>query len=143
MEKSPESFQRFDSLVRSERYFTATLLPAVLFHNDRKGVQCFVNLVDAKTNTERNESGERVTKGAPQYDFQDVEVITEFHIARDLQFAHLPLAANVEPSEEDEPERRDAPDVVIRAGRELVVCEGKFFSDFNASDLNNQPCLSG
>jgi hypothetical protein len=72
--------------------------------------------------------------------FQDVEVITEFHIARDLQFAHRPLAANVEPSEEDEPERRDAPDVVIRAGRELVVCEGKFFSDFNASDLNNQLC---
>ncbi len=140
MEKSQESFQRFDSLVRSERYFTATLLPAVLLHNDRKGVQCFVKLVEAKTKTECNNLGERGPKSAPQYDFQDVEVITEFHIVRDLQFAHLPLAANVEPSEEDEPERRDAPDVVIRAGRELVVCEGKFFSDFNVSDLNNQLC---
>jgi hypothetical protein len=142
MEKSPESFQRFDSLVRSERYFTATLLPAVLFHNDWTGFQCFTKLVDATveatTKTECNKLGERGSKGTPQYDFQDVEVITEFHIARDLQFAHLPLAANVEPSEEDEPERRDAPDVVIRAGRELVVCEGKFFSEFNVTDLNNQ-----
>src|SRR5947209_8233478 len=100
METSLAGFQRFDSLIRSERYFTATLLPAVLFHNDRKDVQCFVNLVDAKANTERNELGERVTKGVLQYDFQDVEVITEFHIARDLQFARRPLAANVEPSEE-------------------------------------------
>jgi hypothetical protein len=113
MEKSPESFQRFDSIVRSERYFTATLLPAVLFHNDWKGLQCFVELVEATAKTECNKSGVRGSKGAPRYDFQDVEVITEFHIARDLQFAHLPLAANVEPSEEDEPERRDAPDVVI------------------------------
>jgi hypothetical protein len=112
----------------------------MLFHNDRKGVQCFVNLVDAKTSTERNEFGERVMKGVPQYDFQDVEVITEFHIARDLQFAHRPLAANVNPSEEGEAERRDAPDIVIRAGHELVVCEGKFFSNFKASDLNNQLC---
>lgn len=140
METSPASFQRFDSLVRSERYFTATLLPAILFHNDRKGVQCFVNLIDARANTERNELGGRVTKGVPQYNFQDVEVITEFHIARDLQFARRPLATNVEPSEEGEAERRDAPDIVIRAGAELVVCEGKFFSTFNASDLNNQLC---
>jgi hypothetical protein len=74
MEKSPKS-QRFDSLIRSERYFTATLLPAVLFHDNLKGVQCFVKLVDttvdATTKTERNSLGERVKlMDAPLYDFQ-------------------------------------------------------------------------
>jgi len=45
--------KRFDDLVRSERYFTATLLPAVLFHRNFLGVQKFVELIDAKASTER------------------------------------------------------------------------------------------
>jgi hypothetical protein len=132
---------RFDDLVRSERYFTATLLPAVLFHNNLDGVRSFTDLVEQKATTERNQSGERVKpKGTVNYDFQDVEVITEFHIARDLTFARLPPEdANAEASEEDEP-KKDAPDVVIVAGRELVVCEGKFFSDFTVQELNKQLC---
>jgi hypothetical protein len=132
---------RFDDLVRSERYFTATLLPAVLFHKNLDGVRSFTDLVEQKATTERNQSGERVEpKGTVNYDFQDVEVITEFHIARDLKFARLPPEdANAEASEEDEP-KKDAPDVVIVAGLELVVCEGKFFSDFTVQELNKQLC---
>ena len=129
---------RFDDLIRSERYFTATLLPAVLFHKDLEGVKRFVELVEKNATTECNRSGERERKGETKYDFQNVEVITEFHIARDLAFAGQQLEVSVGSSEEGNPERRDAPDVVIVAGRELVVCEGKFFSDFNAHDLNNQ-----
>jgi hypothetical protein len=76
-------------------------------------------------------------KDPPQYrDFQDVEVITEFHIARDLEFEDL-LEINDKSSEEGEPER-SAPDVVIIAGQELVVCEGKFFNGFNPKKLGEQ-----
>lgn len=136
--ESSEDNLRFDDLVRSERYFTATLLPAVLFHNDLEGLRRFVELVEKKATTERNPSGDRVPKGATTYGFQNVEVMTEFHIARDLKFARLtPEEANAEPNEEDEP-KKDAPDVVILAGQELVVCEGKFFSDFNIGVLNKQ-----
>jgi hypothetical protein len=82
--------------VRSERYFTATLLPAVLFHNNMEGVQHFVGLVDNDARSERNSSGEPSEMGAPEYgNFRDVEVITEFHIARYLTFAGLRLEANV------------------------------------------------
>jgi hypothetical protein len=144
-EKSGD-FRRFDDLVRSERFFTATLLPAVLFHKDLQGVQRFLELIDQKATTECDRSGTRGSKGATKYgDLKDVEIITEFHIARDLNFAGLPLAANVawtaepaEPDEEGEPEQLAAPDVVIMAGEELVVCEGKFFSTFNAQVLNDQ-----
>jgi hypothetical protein len=125
---------RFDDLVRSERYFTATLLPAVLFHNDLQGVKQFIDLVEEKATGQHNRAGVQEPKGTTEYDFQDVEVITEFHIARDLTAAALPLFAKIpdEESEPDsEPERRDAPDLVIIAGHGLVVCEGKFFSDFN------------
>ena len=98
MENSAESsgkscnYRRFDDLVRSERYFTATLLPILLFHNNMEGVRQFVELVDRKAKTERDSSGEPMReKGTPEYNhFEDVEVITEFHIARDLKFAGLP-----------------------------------------------------
>ncbi len=133
---------RFDDLVRSERYFTATLLPAVLFHNNLEGVRRFIELVDKNARTEHAKSGEIIReKDTPDYnDFKDVEVITEFHIARDLEFANLRLEANIRPTKDNEREKRDAPDVAIVAHRELVVCEGKFFSDFNTKDLNEQLC---
>jgi hypothetical protein len=132
------NFRRFDDLVRSERYFTATLLPLLLFHNKMEGVQHFVGLVEGKATTECDGSGKRRPKGPTQYDFKDVEVITEFHIARDLKAAHLlPDEAHVEPSEEDQRDHEDAPDVVIVAGKELLVCEGKFFSFFSKSDAND------
>ena len=149
------SFRRFDDIVRSERYFTATLLPLLLFHNKMEGVRRFVDLVEENARTECNRFGVRGLKGTTEYNYQDVEVITEFHIARDLIFAGLPLddtacrggegasaeppreARDVAPREGGEP-KKDAPDVVIVAGRELVVCEGKFFNGFNTTDLNEQ-----
>jgi hypothetical protein len=112
--KTSGKVKRFDDLVRSERYFTATLLPAVLFHRNLLGVQKFVELIDARASTERDRSGKRRSKRTPNYkNFQDVEIITEFHIARDLKFAGFRLEPNAIPSEDDERERRDAPDLVI------------------------------
>ena len=83
MEKLPESFQRFDSLVRSERYFTATLLPAVLFHNNLEGIRHFVELVDKATKTERNRIGDCIEpKGPPKYDWTERLRRREESIAR-------------------------------------------------------------
>jgi hypothetical protein len=139
---------RFDDIIRSERYFTATLLPALLFHEGEngKGVEAFVDLVEKRATTERTRDGAPKTKDVLNYEYEEVEVITEFDIARDLRYAELKLEANLSPetgveqNEEGEPERerRDAPDIVIVAGPELVVCEGKFFSAFNIGALNNQ-----
>lgn len=125
--------ERFDDLCRSERYFTATLLPAVLIHNDFAGLRSFIGDVDKKAKRERFEPGDPVARDNPNYDFQNIELITEFHIWRDLNFANLPLP-------QDAPEKRDAPDLVILAGQELIVCEGKFFSEFGRHDLNQQLC---
>jgi len=138
-----EDSVRFDDLVRTERYFTATLLPIMLFHNNLDGVQQFCTLVDGQAKTEYNKLGKQDPMGTPNYDFDNVEVITEFHIARDLKFAGLQLEPNVGPSEEGEaklaaPEVLAAPDVVIVAGKELLVCEGKFFNGVNIKDLNEQ-----
>jgi hypothetical protein len=43
---------RLDELVRTERYFTAMLLPTILLHNEFDGARQFVELLDKKARTE-------------------------------------------------------------------------------------------
>ncbi len=123
---------RFDALVRSERYFTATLLPAILLHLP-DGLDAFLDLIDRKARLANSQATERDAMGnarprfarRPAWSQENVEIITEFHIGRDLAFANrLAIKSG---SDEGPPERRDAPDVVIVLDDELVVCEGKFF----------------
>jgi hypothetical protein len=132
---------RFDDIVRSERYFTATLLPAILFHDGLGGLDAFLALLDDAARDGEMTQHDRLDKvvprprGKPTWSKKSVEVITEFHIARDLRFARL-LHTEAAPSVEAE--KRSAPDVVIVLDDELVVCEAKFFDAPSMSKLNAQ-----
>ena len=111
---------RFDDLVRTERYFSATLLPAILFHRideAQDGLKAFLRL----TSKSVQETGKSQVNWDPPsvLEADEIEVITEFHIARDLEHADLPLG-------ETETSKRDAPDLVIIVADHLLVCEAKF-----------------
>lgn len=130
------TMDRFDDCVRSERYFTATLLPLILFHDDFRGLRRLVELIEQRTSTEHDGHGAVRAKRAPDYRFDDVELITEFHIARDLShYGGVLAAADAGASG---PEKRDAPDLVIMLGREAIVIEAKFFVMFSLADLQQQ-----
>ena len=92
--------------------------------------------------TERDRCGKRTLRPNRQvpWSLDSVEIITEFHIARDLMFAdRLSPAVLISPEDQaTEPERHDAPDLVIVLDNELVVCEGKFFDDHSSASLNAQ-----
>lgn len=128
--------ERFDDCVRSERYFTATLLPLILAHDEFRGARRFVELVEARARTERDPSGLTRPKQPAAYAFDDLELITEFHIARDLGHYGHPLAPGETGA--DTVERRDAPDLVLVLGRELVVVEAKFFSTWQPTEFQTQ-----
>ena len=135
------TLNRFDDRVRSERYFTATLLPAILLHDNFRGLRAFLALLEDRailrngSPTERGPDGEAVPRLQQTLTWspETVELMTEVHIARDL--AQLPSPSWGESSE---PEKRDAPDLVIVLDGELVVCEGKFFGKYNLNALNAQ-----
>jgi len=115
----------FHDLVRTERYFSATLLPAILFHRideAQDGLKAFLRL----TSKSVQDTGKSQVNWDPPsvLEADEIEVITEFHIARDLEHADLPLG-------ETETSKRDAPDLVI-------VCEAKFFTKCSPSDINPQ-----
>ena len=149
-ERTAENW-RFDDIVRSERYFTATLLPAILFHDfhdSGSGLNAFLDLVRSKALTRGRQPTERDSPGnavpredrRPTWSAETAEIITEFHIARDLRFARMLARADAVPPAdgETEPERRDAPDLVIVLDDELIVCEGKFFDARYLATLNDQ-----
>lgn len=129
---------RFDDCIRSERYFTATLLPYLLLHDGFSGLQAFVELLESRTASEHDGAGKKQPRITPQFDFSDPELITEFHIARDLHHYGGSLASSSSEYLEEGPEKRDAPDVVIVLGKEMIVVEGKFFVGFSVSDLQSQ-----
>ena len=123
---------RFDDVVRTERYFSATLLPAILFHRideDQQGLKAFLRLATRAV----RETGRLKAHWTPPSVLRedDLEVITEFHIARDLKHAQQPLA-------EPEPSKKDAPDLVIVVAGHLIVCEAKFFTSCSPDALNPQ-----
>ncbi len=127
---------RFDDSVRSERYFTATLLPLILFHDEFTGLRSFVELIESRAVSERDRNGAKQEKSAPVYDFSDPEIITEFHIARDLHHYGGSLSPSEEQDNEKGIEKRDAPDLVIVLGREMIIVEAKFF--VNSSPIGLQ-----
>ena len=135
------TLNRFDDRVRSERYFTATLLPAILFHDNFRGLRAFLALIENRAilrnglPTERGPDGEAVPRPRRTLTWspETVELMTEVHIARDL--VQLPSPSW---GETLEPEKRDAPDLVIVLDGELVVCEGKFFGKYSLNTLNTQ-----
>jgi hypothetical protein len=131
---------RFDDRARSERYFTATLLPLLLFHDNMRGLHCFIDLIEKKVKekarVERSGGGAEVERSSRKYDLNYFEVITEFHIQRDFRhYAHLTSIT----SDDDVEETWDVPDLVIATKSDLFVCEAKFFdSKFNLKDFNTQ-----
>ena len=123
---------RFDDLIRTERYFSATLLPAVLFHEidgAHNGLKAFLRLASESVRDTGKSAFEWTLPSALER--EEIELITEFHIARDLERAGLPLG-------ETESSKRDAPDLVIIAGSHVLVCEAKFFTKCSPRDINPQ-----
>ncbi|MSQ09866.1 MAG: hypothetical protein EXR52_02510 [Dehalococcoidia bacterium] len=125
----------FHDIIRTERYYTATLLPAVLLHDNFAGLGQFLSRIEANASDTAHllsVTGPGGLLGKMAVPTQ-IELVTEFHIARDISRAKqlsgiVPAHAPPFFAEDTESSRRDAPDIVIRVGSLLVVCEGKFFS---------------
>lgn len=127
--------RRLDDLARSERYFTATLLPALLLGDPAEDVRAFVDWLHHDLGL-RAHAADDVAQERPLCLAASpawVEVVTELNLKRDLRHygADQLEAAAADPAVQDAraqgTDRQSVPDVVIRADDLLVVIEGKFF----------------
>jgi hypothetical protein len=116
---------RIDDSCRTERYYTATLLPHILFHESFAGLRAFLCLlvdkqipaVDAETHASVPFNG----RGP----LTNIELITEVALVRDAKFyaSWIEGLKDIEWKEAEELR----PDLVVVADDLLVVLEAKFF----------------
>ena len=114
--------ERIDDLNRSERYFTATILPYFLAFNSFEYVGEFI--LALKGPTPPSES-----------DIDSIEVITEVDFIRDSR-KWAEIQDDSEMYEKynrllSDTGRLAVPDVFIKYGKTIIVIEGKFFQNID------------
>lgn len=124
--------ERIDDLNRSERYFTATILPYFLAFNSFEYLSKFVSVLEGPT--------------APsEDDFETIELIAEVDFIRDSR-KWAEIQADSEMYEQYDGLLRDTgrlavPDVFIKYGKTIIVIEGKFFQKQRAIYYEEQISL--
>jgi hypothetical protein len=119
-------------ICRTERYYTATLLPYVLLHENFAGLRGFLRLLEEKNIRAcavETGAATALDSGGP---FAHVELISKMDLVRDLHF-YAPWLAGMEDVRVREADSI-RPDVVIVADRLLLVVEAKFFHDSLSPD---------
>lgn len=123
---------RIDDLNRSERYFTATILPYFLAFNSFKHIGEFISALDGPI-------------PPSEEDLNSMELITEVDFIRDLRkWAEIQNEINLYEKYESllkDTGRLAVPDVVIKYGKTIVVIEGKFFQKRRAAYYEEQVSL--
>ena len=118
---------RIDDICRTERYYTATLLPLILLNEDFSGLLTFLETLASK-----GVQAVKVRNQAPTALWSDekldhVELVTEMDIVRDVKF----YSSWIDGLDKVAVDKLDMvrPDVVIIINSLLLVIEGKFFGD--------------
>ena len=135
--RAPLSKIQIDDLSRTERYYTATILPYLLLYDNFNGLIEFLRwleskniyALDAQTNTSCGLLSRRK--------ITHIELITEMDIARDIRFYSRYISGLRGMNVAEIPSLR--PDIVILTNQLVLVIEGKFFYDINsANDIREQ-----
>ena len=83
---SQEYSIRIDDICRTERYYTATLLPFILLHKKFSGLRSFLEILAKKGVRAVNIKNQKSTSLWRGEEFKQVELITEMSIVRDVKF---------------------------------------------------------
>jgi len=131
---------RIDDICRTERYYTATLLPCILLHESFAGLRAFLSVLERK-----NIHALAVKTGAPASlngakAVDHFELISEMDLVRDMHF-YSPWLAGLEDIVAQEADSI-RPDVVMVADGLLIVIEAKFFHDSVSPDTIRSQILA-
>jgi hypothetical protein len=122
---------RIHDICRTERYYTATLLPYALLHDSFAGVRAFLHILEDKGICALGVRGKEPSSlnGSP---FTHIELISEMDIVRDAQF-YSPWLPGLDDVSGEEAESL-CPDLVVVADGLLLVIEAKFFHTSISTD---------
>jgi hypothetical protein len=138
---------RMHDTCRTEKYYTATLLPLILFHNEFEGLRRFLEMldgrgvkaIDARSIDSPSEEKKRVRLWYGDR-VVDPEIITEMDVIRDVKFYGVRLLPRLKGFEQKPTgtAERSRPDVVIIVDGLFMVIEAKFFQNTSTAKIKQQ-----
>lgn len=118
------NFKNYLPVNRKERYYTATILPAIICDDNFKNLFLFLNLI---------ENFPKDIKIQPDASINNIQFITEFSLKESFNYCAREFL--------DVPSTKDTPDLVILITQPellLVVIEGKMFGNTSIFDFKTQ-----
>lgn len=119
-----KSVIRFDDITREERYYSATILPYLLSYNNFSGLASFEK--------ELLDNG-FISEVSGEYD--NVQLITEVSLERDLSFAKIEIPSS---AFEKKLDKQTKPDLLIITDKSFYVIECKVFLNESEYKLHRQ-----
>lgn len=123
---------RFDDLTRVEKYYSATVLPGLLAHDNFQGLKTFLELLNSKL---KLKSSQVVDLTGFEENIDSIQLITEVNLERDVVFYKIDIPSNLF---ERKQLRTSVPDILIIFPDWVMLIEAKFFLSFSSHQLYEQ-----
>jgi hypothetical protein len=133
--------RRFDKYCRAERFFSATLLPALFLANNFKGLKSFIELLRDKRYFPVSEHAEGEISYSydnllSKFDWRNVHFATEVNLERDLTQYKIPINPNAFLKKKER--KQETPDIVVVLDDLILILECKFYSAHCEHDIDKQ-----
>ncbi|GAB1350042.1 hypothetical protein MASR1M107_22570 [Ignavibacteriales bacterium] len=123
---------RFDDITRVEKYFSATVLPNLLYHNNFEGLKFFLQLLNSKLILP---SVEKIDVSDFEEKMQSIQLLTEVYLERDLSYYKIKIAPE---SFRRKPSKTSIPDLLIIYNDWVILIEAKCFLSASSRSLYEQ-----
>ncbi len=123
---------RFDDITRTEKYFSATVLPNLLFYNNFAGLKSCLELINTKLQIN---SSDLIDLNDFESKIDTIQLVTELYLERDLSFSKIPIPAELFSRK---PKHTSVPDIMVIYSDWAILFEAKFFMSYTPRDLYEQ-----
>lgn len=123
---------RFDEIARTEKYYSGTVLPNLLFYNNFEGLKICLELLNAKLHIN---SSDLIDLSDFESKIDTIQLVTELYLERDLSYGKIPI-----PSElfVRKPKQASVPDILVIYSDWAILIEAKFFMSYSPRELYEQ-----
>lgn len=123
---------RFDEIARTEKYYSGTVLPNLLFYNNFDGLKICLELLNAKLQIN---SSDLIDLSDFESKIDTIQLVTELYLERDLSYGKIPI-----PSElfVRKLKKTSVPDILVIYSDWAILIEAKLFMSYSPRELYEQ-----
>jgi len=123
---------RFDDIARTEKYFSATVLPGLFSYNNFEGLKIFLELLNMKLLAN---SSDLIDLTDYESKIDSFQLITELYLERDLSYSKIQIPSELFGRKQI---KTSIPDILVIYSDWAILIETKFFMSYSSHELYEQ-----